>query len=318
MKKDFEKIINPSYLQYVNKLQKGYSLPIAVALGLNFKDSPAIKLLNNMKNIQPQIQNNNFAFLSKIDPSLMSIMKEIASSRFPFKLKDMMRLSEMIDPISHKYLSIIKHHDKTLAKLLRPENHTLFDLLANLKNLPSIDTILSDSDMDISDITHFDEPSLSEVGSKASEEISSTDDFNLLSDKIKKFIIILLIFLCTKSCEVTTNIISSRLENALFDTNEKSTNLSTKSELKKFIKSLSYEDDRLILKVFNYRITNVSSLNLRVRPNTKSEVISVLPIGSLVKIIDSSSNKSWISVKVKIDNEIKTGWILRRYTTYFK
>jgi len=49
----------------------------------------------------------------------------------------------------------------------------------------------------------------------------------------------------------------------------------------------------------------------------KSEIITSLPIGSLVEVLDSS-NRSWLLVEVEVNGELEQGWVFRRYTTYFK
>ena len=49
----------------------------------------------------------------------------------------------------------------------------------------------------------------------------------------------------------------------------------------------------------------------------KSEIITALPIGSLVEVIDKS-HRSWLLVEVEIDGVLEQGWVSRRYTAYFK
>ena len=49
----------------------------------------------------------------------------------------------------------------------------------------------------------------------------------------------------------------------------------------------------------------------------KSEIITILPVGTLVEIIDKS-DRSWLLVEVEIDGVLEQGWISRRYTAYFK
>lgn len=49
----------------------------------------------------------------------------------------------------------------------------------------------------------------------------------------------------------------------------------------------------------------------------KSKIITELPIGTLVEIIDKT-NRSWLFVEVELDGEYKQGWISQRLTIYFK
>lgn len=48
-----------------------------------------------------------------------------------------------------------------------------------------------------------------------------------------------------------------------------------------------------------------------------STIVDTIPIGTIIRVIDKS-NKTWLLVEVEIDDELEQGWVLRRYTTYFK
>jgi hypothetical protein len=49
----------------------------------------------------------------------------------------------------------------------------------------------------------------------------------------------------------------------------------------------------------------------------KSNVITGLPIGTLVDVIDKA-NRSWLLVEVEVNGSIEQGWISRRHTVFFK
>ncbi len=67
----------------------------------------------------------------------------------------------------------------------------------------------------------------------------------------------------------------------------------------------------------NFRIVIGSDVNFRKGPSMKSEIITKLPLGKLIEVLDRS-NRSWLRVKVEIEGEKFIGWVSRRYTIYFK
>jgi len=73
--------------------------------------------------------------------------------------------------------------------------------------------------------------------------------------------------------------------------------------------------DRQALK--GYRVTTVNTLNFRDNFGMSSTIVDTIPIGTIIRVIDKS-NKTWLLVEVEIDDELEQGWVLRRYTTYFK
>ncbi len=89
----------------------------------------------------------------------------------------------------------------------------------------------------------------------------------------------------------------------------------TKSNVKSFTRKSHTSFDRSLLK--GYRVTISESLELKASPNIDALVIDTLPIGTLLEVLDKS-NRSWLLVEIKIDGELDQGWVLRRYTTYFK
>lgn len=89
----------------------------------------------------------------------------------------------------------------------------------------------------------------------------------------------------------------------------------TKSNVKSFTRKSHTSFDRSLLK--GCRVTISESLELKDSPNIDALVIDTLPIGTLLEVLDKS-NRSWLLVEIKIDGELEQGWVLRRYTTYFK
>ena len=89
----------------------------------------------------------------------------------------------------------------------------------------------------------------------------------------------------------------------------------TKSNVKSFTRKSHTSFNRSLLK--GYRVTIFESLELKDSPNIDACIIDTLSIGTLLKVLDKS-NKTWLLVEVEIDRELEQGWVLRRYTTYFK
>ena len=96
---------------------------------------------------------------------------------------------------------------------------------------------------------------------------------------------------------------------------EESKILTTQQEVRAFTRSPPSTFDRQALKGHRFIIVNL--LNFRDKPSMNSNVIDSLAIGTTIRVIDKS-DKSWLLVEVSIDDELEQGWVLRRYTTYFK
>ena len=89
----------------------------------------------------------------------------------------------------------------------------------------------------------------------------------------------------------------------------------TPAEIRSYVRKPFHGLNKELLK--GYRVVTGSSVHLRKEPNMKSEIITKLPLGKLIEVRDKS-NRSWLHVKVDIEEERFVGWISRRYTTYFK
>jgi hypothetical protein len=74
-----------------------------------------------------------------------------------------------------------------------------------------------------------------------------------------------------------------------------------------------------------YRITTVSSLNIRADNNLRSDVIKVIKLGTVFEVIEDtikdpkSANKNWIKISLieedALGDDIETiGWVYRRFT----
>lgn len=180
-----------------------------------------------------------------------------------------------------------------------PFNHLITDFISESNLQPNTPTTISQS--------------LVDVDNEIANELSTCSDFELLSDNTKKTLLyiyhyyFLPIFL--SCCAVII------MENADI-VRSKFLEVTTAAEVRSLVRSPSSGGfDQTLLKGF--RVTTGHDVNFREEPNMKSNVITRLPIGTLVEIIDKS-NRSWLLVEIKIDGELEQGWISRSHTTYFK
>ncbi len=162
------------------------------------------------------------------------------------------------------------------------------------------------------DIEEFSEISIAEIDAELSDEIKLEKDFSSYSEKAKK----ILYFFCTfLLLPYLIGIASSLSVNYIQQFQEVSKTLETSREVKSFIRLSPPLVNRQALK--GYRVTTVNTLNFRDNFGMNSTIVDTIPIGTIVKVIDKS-NKTWLLVEVEIDGGLEQGWVLRRYTTYFK
>ena len=162
------------------------------------------------------------------------------------------------------------------------------------------------------DVEEFSEISISEIDCDLSDEIKSGKNFSSYSEKDKKY---LSYIFHTYLLPVVFIIFGILLAPHIEQAQEESKILTTQQEVRAFTRSTPTTFDRNALK--GHRFTMINNLDFRDKPSMNSNVIDSLPIGTTVKVIDKS-DRSWLLVEVEINNELEQGWILRRYTTYFK
>ena len=209
-----------------------------------------------------------------------------------------------------------------LANSFSSEYSSLFEQFDSLRNFESFQSIFRLNDVQFEevistnltqeDITNFSSKPISEIDSDLSDEIESGKDFSLYSEKAKK----ILHFICTVILlQYIIGMASSVSVNYIQQFQEESKNLETSREIKSFIRSPLPLVDRRALK--GHRVTTVNTLNFRDNLGKNSTIVDNIPIGTIVRVMDKS-DKSWLLVEVEIDGELEQGWVLRRYTTYFK
>lgn len=349
MNKEFEKLVNPPWMKSIQRLQKQTNIA-----ALAFQESEAMRSIRNlnqsaklasfvfndselMKPARLVAESSQLALLAFRESDAMRSIRELTeSSRFTtlvlqeskalrsFKsIAESTRLSA--NAVQHseaaKQLQSLAASSQLASRALRQSeafthilqlsNLASFKALSNLENSPFFESSALAFSTEMAFSESIDQ-SLIEIDAEVSEEISSVTDFDALSEKTKSILLYLYhtyflpVFLSCLSAYVMTNAIEARKETVA---------ITTPSKAKAFVKKPSDNFDRAALKGF--RVITANTLNLRESPGMKSEIVTTLPVGTLVEVIDKS-DRSWLLVEVEIDGVLEQGWISRRYTAYFK
>ncbi|UYZ85313.1 SH3 domain-containing protein [Entomomonas sp. E2T0] len=278
-------------------------------LAFAWRESTAIKLAGDLA------KSNKFASLALQTPEVISSLKMFVEatklSGLYFQQPEAVKHLENFSK-TFQLPSIAKSQIEVLKQFSEISNLASFKALTNLKNSPLFNRPSVDCLSNISPEQIIDKSFL-EIDSQIREEVLSTTDFNTLSEKTKNILTYLYHYYFLPfflSCLVTHMMTQSS------EVRKELEHVSTPAEAKAFVRSYSKSSDWLSLK--GYRVTIADSLNFRSRPSTKSEVITTLPIGTLVEVIDKKTYRSWLLVEVEINGEFVQGWVSRRYTDYFR
>lgn len=275
---------------------------------LAFKDSDA------MKSIRQLTESSQLATLALQESDALRSFKAVAESTrlssLAFQQSETAKKSQYFSKTS-QLASIALQQSEAFKQISQISNLASFKALANLDNSPFPEYAALAFASEVGCAGSIDE-SLKEIDAQIGEEISSQTDFNALSDKNKSILLYLYhyyflpILLSCLSAYMMANAVEARKELE---------SVSTPAEVRQFTRVSNRNFDRSSLKGF--RITTVKSLNFRETPSMKSEIITTLPIGSLVEVIEKS-HRSWLLIEVEIDGSLEQGWVSRRYTAYFK
>jgi len=342
-KKEYDKLFQPSYLNDLEsptlKLIKEMTKS-NVFSSISIQESLATKISNDFYN-QNDLTSSAFNKASSF-PSITDLVKLNLTTNNFFSSTSIQEL--LATKISNDFYKQSKLASSALNKafsftsitdLVKPNldtnnflNPSIIQMMKELENLSSFKALktLNNAPFDSSIIDLIPTPhspleaplvineELMEMDHQLAEELSSCNDFNLLSDNSKKILsyiyheYILQIILGCITAVIMLNIDIIKEELSL---------ISTTQEVKYLTKHGSSNNKFNPNYLKAYRVTIASDLNFREKPSMKSAIITKLPIGTLVEIIDKSK-KSWLLVEIEINGEIEEGWIARRYTTYFK
>lgn len=206
--------------------------------------------------------------------------------------------------------SVISKSIELFTQLEQFKKYSSFAVLSSL-NEDFFGEILKNT-LTTDDVEEFSEISISKIDSNLNDEIKSGKDFSLYSDKSKKFLVYLYHYYFLP---VLLSCLASLIMLDILQAKEELKIIETQQEVRAFTRSPHATFDRNSLK--GHRFTIVGNLNFRENPSMDSNSIEMLPIGTIVKVIDKS-NRSWLLVEIEIDGVLDQGWVLRRYTTYFK
>ncbi|AQU82657.1 MULTISPECIES: SH3 domain-containing protein [unclassified Halomonas] len=344
MDKSIENIINPPWLESIREVEKQFSLAASVfqesetlrtirklsettrLASLAFNQSELMKSArvaadssrlaslafyesDAMKSIRHLTESSRLATLAIQESDAMRSFKAVAESvrlsSLAFQQSETAKQLQSFSKTS-QLASIALQQPEAFKQISQISNLASFKALASLDNSPFLAFASEMSNTDIIDV------SLKEIDAQISAEIYSQTDFNALSDKTKSILLYLYhyyflpILLSCLSAYMMANAIEARKELE---------SISTPAEVRQFTRAPNHNFEQSSLKGF--RVTTVQSLNFREGPSMKSEIITILPIGSLLEVIDKS-HRSWLLVEVEIDRALEQGWVSRRYTAYFK
>lgn len=206
--------------------------------------------------------------------------------------------------------SVISKSIELFTHLEQFKKYSSFKILSNLNESFFIEILKTTLTTD--DIEELSESSLAEIDADLTDKLKLGKGFGSYSEEDKKHLsYIFHTYLLPVLFIIFGILIAPHIQLA----QEASKTLTTQQEVRAFTRSQSSTFDRRALK--GYRFTMVNLLNFRDKPSMNSKVIDSLPIGTTVRVI-SKSDRSWLLVEVEINGELEQGWILRRYTTYFK
>jgi hypothetical protein len=323
MTKDLERLINPPWLDSINKLraqgnlatlafnQSEFMKSARLAAESSKLASEAFRESEAMRSVRKITESSRFAAIAiQESQTIKSLMSVIDYSRLASNAFQESVLAKQYSKTS-QLASIAREQSESFSKMAQLNNLASFKALASLKNSP-FSNLITPVHFPVEYTEEASDEYILEIDAELSKEVSTKTDFNDLSDNTKRILTYLYHYYFLP---ILLSCISGYiLHNAL----EAQKELETKSspyEIKSFVRSANGKIDRLALK--SYRVTTARSLNFRSESSMKSEIITTLPIGSLVEVVDKS-HRSWILVEVEIDGELEQGWISRRYTAYFK
>ncbi len=296
------------YKQGLNVFQTSPALKSIIESSKFFEESPAMKSIREMSESYKQSLN-----VFQTSPVLKSIIESSKLFEESPAMKSIREMGEcykqslnvfQTSPALKSIIDSNKLFDESLTfKTLKDLNNSPFNHLAT--------NILTEEQLAPEAIGFINEY-LSEVESEIANELAVCNDFHELSDNTKA---ILLHLYHVYLLPIILGCLSTIIMNNAETTRKEFKSASTVVEVRSLIRNSNGRFDRNLLK--GYRIIIDSNTNMREKPNMRSNVINKLPIGTLIGIIDKS-DRSWLLVEVEINGEIEQGWVLRKYTEYFK
>lgn len=349
MDKSIKNIINPPWLESIRKIEKQLSLTASLfhesetmrtirrlsettkMASLAFNESGLMKSAriasessriaslafhesDAMKSVRQLTESSRLATLALQESDAMRSFRAVAESvrlsTLAFRQSETMMQLQSFAKTS-QLASIALQQSEAFKQISQISNLASFKALAGLDNSPFLksEILVFASEVGKADI--IDEH-LKDIDARISAEISSQTDFNALSDKTKSILLYLYHYYFLP---ILLSCLSSYMMANAMEARKELESISTRAEVRQFTRAHSHNFDRSSLKRF--RVTTAQYLHLRDGPSKQSEIITTLPIGSLIEVIDKS-HRSWLLVEVEINGVLEQGWVWRRYTTHFK
>ena len=241
-----------------------------------------------------------------VNPAISAIQEstarvENALKPFLSTVQETARMNEFLNP------AVLAIHESPVMQAMREFSNLPFNSVVRESVFSELDSL---------GIDQFDLPADQDIDQSIQEEIqkelAGNSDYNSLSKRAQ----LLLSYIYHKYflpiiLSLLTSIIWQQAQKVQISLQEKETPAEIKSYTRKPIPGIN----KNLLK--GYRVVTGADVHLRRDPSMKSDIITTLPRGQLLEVLDKS-NRSWIFVKVEIEEETFAGWISRRYTTYFK
>lgn len=271
------------------------------------------------------LNNNAMITIRELVDSISTNIVALESLKVAVPSQDFLKAARSISGSSTQFVfpkgwgsgSEVSELNSVMSRLTKSiEQHSQFGNLKSFKVLSDLNNLsfkeVLNVDLTQEDLIEFSSKSISEIDSNLNDEVKTGKDFNLYSDEAKKR---LSYIFHTYLLPVFYIIIGILMTPHIQQAQEELKILTTQKEVKSFTRSPPATFDCKALK--GYRFTMVNNLNLRESNGIDSNIIEILPIGTTVRVIDKS-DRSWLLVEVEINGELEQGWVLRRYTTYFK
>jgi hypothetical protein len=186
------------------------------------------------------------------------------------------------------------------------------DSIANLKNSPLSGNFKYHGDSVEENTPYFDQDNIHDIDEDINNELSGTEDFELLPSSVQSKIFYYLKFAFLTIC---LNIMSNYIYDQRQLLAQSLSELMNITEVKSYVRKSHSMYEKDILKGF--RVVAGNNVNLRTNPSMKSDIILRLNTGTLLEVLDKS-NRTWLFVEIEDGDEVVQGWISRKYAVYFK
>ena len=153
----------------------------------------------------------------------------------------------------------------------------------------------------------FSEDDIQRIGDELERVIENPSAISQISPIAKMVMVFIVTTLWVSLLDFTNNYVFDIWKRNYGQAQE----FSVEIDVKELARNMRAEISREVLA--NFRLILGEGVRLRSDPGFKSEILALLPNGSLLEIIDRG-NRSWLLVEVKVDDEVMTGWVSRKYT----